>query len=668
MRCAKTLTRLDASVSHLVYHRLRRGRPSLLRLDSGFTASYSSMASTPGTDYGNWSHEDLIKRVTQLESELKAQQERLTSLLPQPAAEPAPAAEVTTAKKKTKKHTPFDPSKYTTRYIALKFAYLGARYNGFEHHIGNATPLPTIEEELWKALVKTRLIFPPSLYGEDGAPLLSGKAGVEEVERLPAGVVGDWTGCEYSKCGRTDRGVSAFGQVIGLRVRSARPKEKVKKAKKEKDEEVEAANVGEGKDSTDALGAMTTLPGSAQEDSGHSYHNMEGVEEREGEVEDDKPPRFDPVKDELPYLVLLNRVLPPDIRVLAWCPNTPPNFDARFSCKERKYRYFFTSPAFLPLPGAAGISPRTSGREGWLDIDAMREAASYLVGTHDFRNLCKVDPSKQLTSFTRRITDARIVEVGEVGGLDFVKMAHLTDTAFSEEGKRVPASKGMRLFSFDVQGSAFLWHQVRCMVAILFLVGQGLEKPSVVKELLDVKKNPCKPHYEMASDQPLVLWDCMFSADPDKGRFNEEDRQQSKGYVDRGVGEDELEWVYAADSGPGTSNQVKWGPLGLMTDLWKGWRKAKMDEVLAAQLLDMVSTQGRNDGVDSRGPVPAPDRSGKENQRVFEGHDSALPRGKYVPVMQRPLMEPVEVINAKWAARKGRPPRFASSVADDGRD
>jgi tRNA pseudouridine38/39 synthase len=32
-----------------------------------------------------------------------------------------------------------------------------------------------------------------------------------------------------------------------------------------------------------------------------------------------------------------------------------------------------------------------------------------------------------------------------------------------------------------IKGSAFLWHQVRCMVSVLFLIGQGLESPSVSK-------------------------------------------------------------------------------------------------------------------------------------------------------------------------------------------
>lgn len=35
------------------------------------------------------------------------------------------------------------------------------------------------------------------------------------------------------------------------------------------------------------------------------------------------------------------------------------------------------------------------------------------------------------------------------------------------------------LWFMRIKGSAFLWHQVRCMVAVLFLIGQGLESPDV---------------------------------------------------------------------------------------------------------------------------------------------------------------------------------------------
>ncbi|CAG8765924.1 11215_t:CDS:1, partial [Dentiscutata heterogama] len=65
-------------------------------------------------------------------------------------------------------------------------------------------------------------------------------------------------------------------------------------------------------------------------------------------------------------------------------------------------------------------------------------------------------------------------------------------------------------YVFNLKGTAFLWHQVRCMMAILFLVGQKLEEPSIVNDLLDIKKTPAKPIYNMASELPLVLYDCQY--------------------------------------------------------------------------------------------------------------------------------------------------------------
>ena len=43
---------------------------------------------------------------------------------------------------------------------------------------------------------------------------------------------------------------------------------------------------------------------------------------------------------ELPYMTILNRNLPNDIRVVSWA-TVDSSFNARFSCKERTYKYFF---------------------------------------------------------------------------------------------------------------------------------------------------------------------------------------------------------------------------------------------------------------------------------------------------------------------------------------
>lgn len=41
-----------------------------------------------------------------------------------------------------------------------------------------------------------------------------------------------------------------------------------------------------------------------------------------------------------------------------------------------------------------------------------------------------------------------------------------------------------------IKGNAFLWHQIRFIMGVLFLIGSGKEAPSLVTELLDVDKNP----------------------------------------------------------------------------------------------------------------------------------------------------------------------------------
>lgn len=275
----------------------------------------------------------------------------------------------------------FDFSAHGRRHVALKIAYLGWGYQGFASQENTNN---TIEEKLFEALTKTRLV---------------------ESRQTS----------NYHRCGRTDKGVSAFGQVISLDLRSHFPKDRASEDCNLKDEVSDAAK-------------------------------------------------------EIRYTHILNRVLPPDIRVLAWAP-VEPSFSARFSCLERTYRYFF---------------PRAD-----LDIVAMNDAAQKYVGTHDFRNLCKMDVANGVINFQRTILSAQVQLVGQ---------------SLDKERWQEP----FQLCQFEVIGQAFLYHQVRCMMAILFLIGQGMEKPEIIDELLNIEKNPQKPQYSMAVEFPLVLYDCKF--------------------------------------------------------------------------------------------------------------------------------------------------------------
>ena len=267
----------------------------------------------------------------------------------------------------------FDFEKAGLRKVAFKVGYFGEKYCGFQF----SPDVNTVEGEIFKALLKSKL-----------AP---------SVEH-----------CKFARAGRTDKGVSGFGQVCSLFIRSIHP----------------LSSIGW----SNVLNNPTKIA-----------ENLE-------------------TSNEMPYIDILNRILPSDIRILAWAP-VRHEFDARFSCKFRKYKYFF--------------------RKNELDLKLMNEAANLFVGVHDCRNICKIDAQKAdgPNYFIREIHESHIEEYGDY-------------------------------CAFVVKGRAFLWHQVRCMMSILFMVGQKLEQPSIVPWLLSVQGG--RPAYEMASDIPLVLIDCGY--------------------------------------------------------------------------------------------------------------------------------------------------------------
>lgn len=602
------------------------------------------MDATTG-DYKKWTKDALVNRIRDLENALKAQTTTTTTTsstndntTATTAAAAATEGDAGSKKKGPKKTKVLDRSKYATRFVALKLAYLGKKYNGFEYQSSGL--LSTVEEELWKALVKACLVFPDP-------------ARPHEV---------DWSVCEYSKCGRTDRGVSAFGQVVALRVRSNKP---VGVRKQHHPAAAATAAAAEGENS--GVGS-SRRPSATKEE-----------QEEEGNDEDDDAPF--PVEKEIQYCRMLNRLLPPDIRVYAWCPDPGPGFSARFNCRERQYRYFFTQPAFAPLPnflednnyysstssssssGGGGSSSSSDSpqddkknnkkpKDGWLDIDAMRRAAKLFEGLHDFRNFCKIDPSKQITNFWRRIFEADIVEAD---GVD-TRIPYLTGPQFRDPRVVGPSETAgqeeryPKVYYFHVRGSAFLWHQIRCMVAVLFLVGQGLEAPGVVAALLDAARHPRRPNYVLADDAPLVLWDCIFGRDNAEGAA------------------DALNWVYVGAPGGGDSPLNLHGPGGLAADLWAGWHAKKMDEILANQLVGWV---GRQTAV-HRAPRTADElaaagdalqagqvarlRAGRST-RVYEGGDAAKFAGQYVPVLEKDRIQSPEELNDRFAQRRG----FASA-------
>ena len=66
------------------------------------------------------------------------------------------------------------------------------------------------------------------------------------------------------------------------------------------------------------------------------------------------------------------------------------------------------------------------------------------------------------------------------------------------------------VYYLEIHGQAFLWHQIRCIAEVVFMVGRGQEQPGVMQELLNVEKYPVKPSYPLADEKPLVLQGCLY--------------------------------------------------------------------------------------------------------------------------------------------------------------
>ena len=413
---------------------------------------------------------------------------------------------------------PFDFTVQPTRHIALLLTYHGWPYSGLA--IQSDPNLTTVEGELLKALEKTHLI-------EHGK---------------------GFEGCSYSRCGRTDRGVSGEGQVVDLYVRSCRKGGKGWRASEKEEVVVENQDV----------------------------EAAEGVEGPDGK----KPtkPKKEP-ETEFSYPRLLNGVLPPSIRVVAWSP-VDEDFNSRFSCTYRHYKYPFHLDSSL-------------------DLSKMREAAESLVGEHDFRNFCKLDGSKQIENHSRRVVRAY----------------------FDEE-----EAEGMVVF--NLIGTAFLWHQVRHVIAALFLVGRGLEDVALIKQLLDTEKNPSKPTYNMGDPLPLTLQECGYPEPLDwriggyDGPFASLSSEEQKSVWPKAMaGRDKLERELVAMK---------------QHSEFRTWQ-------IGGALRTLQKIMPEPEGEDRKGVVSYP-----------VGGGEVILTGKYKKVMDRQRGETPEVVNRKWKEAKER--------------
>ncbi|AES92076.1 tRNA pseudouridine synthase A [Medicago truncatula] len=144
----------------------------------------------------------------------------------------------------------------------------------------------------------------------------------------------------------------------------------------------------------------------------------------------------------------LNGLLPSDIRVREISPASA-EFHARFSVKSKIYHYKIYSDTIMD-PFQRHFAYHNMYK---LNSAAMREAARYFIGKHDF------------TAFENASHNDRIPD----------PVKHIFRFDVKEMGA---------LLQLEVEGSGFLYRQVRNMVALLLQIGKEATPPDIVPHIL----------------------------------------------------------------------------------------------------------------------------------------------------------------------------------------
>lgn len=168
----------------------------------------------------------------------------------------------------------------------------------------------------------------------------------------------------------------------------------------------------------------------------------------------------------------LNALTPDSISIRAIIEREA-DFSARFSAVEREYRYRLVaaeSPALFLAPYVWWLP------DSHINLNKMREAASYLEGEHDFKSFCVASSAEDKNT------------IREIKHIHIFGMDHL----------------GEPCLVIQVIGNAFLHSMVRIIVGSLVDVGYSRREPEWVKEVLAGKDRRLAG--QTAPAQGLTLW------------------------------------------------------------------------------------------------------------------------------------------------------------------
>ncbi len=166
----------------------------------------------------------------------------------------------------------------------------------------------------------------------------------------------------------------------------------------------------------------------------------------------------------------LRTYLPEDIGIHS-CQEAAPRFHARLNAVSKTYVYrvwnsdepcVFQRKYVYRMPSS-------------LNLDAMRQAASYLTGQHDFLSFCSNKKFKKSS----------------------VRTIHRLDIE----------TLGPEL-RFTIEGDGFLYNMVRIIVGTLLEVGMGRRDPNEIPEILAARNREAAGYTVPANG--LILWEVAY--------------------------------------------------------------------------------------------------------------------------------------------------------------
>ena len=177
------------------------------------------------------------------------------------------------------------------------------------------------------------------------------------------------------------------------------------------------------------------------------------------------------------FCFALNQRLPKDIVCTASC-EVAPDFHPRHADCIKTYEYRIYN-AVHPDPLKRRYSYFVYMP---LDIEAMRKAAEYLIGEHDFSSFCSAHAQVKTT-----VRTVYSLEIIASGAPEEETAAYGENDSGNENGtSEKPRKKYMaRDIIIRISGNGFLYNMVRIIAGTLCKVGYHFYPPEHVKEILD---------------------------------------------------------------------------------------------------------------------------------------------------------------------------------------